>query len=252
MRKYLSAFAIFRLGALSSQMSAPGKTAITVREAVLDDLEQITKIGITAFPLDPQWNYRYPYREQYPEVHYECCKQRWAEWLAASQSPDCMILVAEVASNEDSSVNTVQAFSIWKMPSHLSDEGDKHKMKPPTYSHRADANYAHMKAYRQSSIEAEHRLFEPKYGNRRIDLAQLVTHPDYHRRGLASKLLERGKQIASEGNFAIGVFASPMGQFVYERCGFTVLDTVVAQAEGETETLEFPALGWAPVNFHQG
>lgn len=129
MRNLTLSFDIFRLAAQAFQMAAaPGKTtAITVREAVLEDLDQITKIGISAFPLDPQWNYRYPYREQHPQVHYDCCKQRWAEWLAASQTPDCMILVAELPSNEDSSVTAVQAFSIWKMPSHLSDEGDKHK-----------------------------------------------------------------------------------------------------------------------------
>jgi hypothetical protein len=99
--------------------------SITVREAVLSDLEQITKIGMSAFPSDPQWDYRYPYRKQYPKEHYDNCKQRWAEWLADSKTPKCKIYVAEIPSNEDSSVRKVQAFSIWKMPSHLADKGDK-------------------------------------------------------------------------------------------------------------------------------
>lgn len=252
MRNFLLSFAFSRFAALGSQMSAPGRNAITIRDAVIEDLDQITEIGISSFPLDPQWNYRYPYREQHPKVHYDCCRQRWEEWLAASRTPDCMILVVEGPSNENGLVKKVLAFSIWKMPSHLSDKGDKYQMKPPTYSHRKDANYAHMKAYRESSIEAEHRLFEPKYGNRRMDLAQLVTHPDYYRQGLARKLVERGQQIATEGNYAIGVFASPMGQALYEKCGFKVLDIVVARAEGESEALEFPALAWEPVQFRNG
>ena len=127
MRSFLLCFAFSRLAALGSQMSAPGGNAITVRDAVIEDLDQITEIGISSFPLDPQWNYRYPYREQYPKVHYDCCRQRWEEWLAASRTPDCMILVVEGPSDENGLVKKVLAFSIWKMPSHLSDEGDKYK-----------------------------------------------------------------------------------------------------------------------------
>jgi GNAT superfamily N-acetyltransferase len=92
-------------------------------------------------------------------------------------------------------------------------------------------------------------LLEPRYGNRRIELAQLVTHPDYQRRGLARELLKRGQQMASGGNFAVGVFASPVGRIVYEKFGFKVLGIAVVRAEGETETLELPVLGWEPAKF---
>jgi hypothetical protein len=40
-----------------------------------------------------------------------------------------------------------------------------------------------------------------------------------------------------------------MGQKVYENFGFKVLGTAVVRAEGETETLELPVLGWEPVKF---
>jgi len=120
------------------------------------------------------------------------------------------------------------------------------QVKPPADPHREDADYAHMQAWRNRSIEAEHRLFDPRYGKRRLDLAQLVTHPDYQRRGLGRRLLRRGQQIASEGNLAIAVFASPMGKVLHEGCGFTVLDTVVVRSEDDAEILKVTALGWEP------
>lgn len=107
-----------------------------------------------------------------------------------------------------------------------------------------------MRAYRDSSIAAETRLFDPRYGKRRLDLAQLVTHPDYQCQGLGRRLVEQGQQIATQRNWAIGVFASPQGQILYEKCGFKHLGTVVVKAEGEDEVLEFPALTWVPLRFH--
>lgn len=99
---------------------------VDIRKATFNDLDDLTAIGIAAFPADPQWVYRYPYREQYSQDHLINCRRRYLEWINASHTSDCMILVAEVATKEDPSIRKPQAFSIWRMPSHACDEKDAH------------------------------------------------------------------------------------------------------------------------------
>ena len=55
-----------------------GEAGGIIREGTMGDLDHITAIDNPIFPLDAQGNYRYLYREQYPEAHYERYKQRWA------------------------------------------------------------------------------------------------------------------------------------------------------------------------------
>jgi GNAT superfamily N-acetyltransferase len=46
------------------------------------------------------------------------------------------------------------------------------------------------------------------------------THPDYHRKGLGSKLLERFIQDADRGNARVYLQATEMGAKMYPRYGF--------------------------------
>jgi len=113
--------------ALSGNLTPANSMNLTIRPSEPSDLDAITAIGVAAFPYEPQWPYRYPYRAQYPEDHQIFTRQRYSEWFAAAETPDCVIMVAEAPSNEDPQVRKVVALSIWRMPTQIDDHEDTHK-----------------------------------------------------------------------------------------------------------------------------
>ena len=100
---------------------------ITLRPAKHTDIEAITQIGIAAFPFEPQWNYRYPHRTFFPEDHYTYTRMRYLEWLSAATTPQCSIMVAELATEEDPKAMEVGAFAIWRLPLDAKDDDDNLK-----------------------------------------------------------------------------------------------------------------------------
>ena len=97
---------------------------LTLRPAKYSDLEAMTQIAIAAFPHEPQWIYRYPYRREYPEDHYIYTRTRYLEWLSAAVTPACSIMVAEMRTDKDPKAAEVVAFSIWRLPGHSQDGDD--------------------------------------------------------------------------------------------------------------------------------
>jgi hypothetical protein len=51
-------------------------------------------------PFDPQWNYRFPYRLEYPEDHYKYTKMVYEQFLDVAND-DWRILVVELRSDEE-------------------------------------------------------------------------------------------------------------------------------------------------------
>jgi hypothetical protein len=47
---------------------------MVLREGVPSDVEAVMKVMMQAMQCDPQWNWRFPYRHQYPEDHYKFTK----------------------------------------------------------------------------------------------------------------------------------------------------------------------------------
>jgi hypothetical protein len=48
------------------------------------DVEAVTKVIIEAMPLDPQWDFRFPYRYQYPADHYKYTRMLFEYFLDPS------------------------------------------------------------------------------------------------------------------------------------------------------------------------
>jgi len=89
---------------------------VTVRKATYSDLDALTSIGIAAFPHEPQWPYRYPHAARFPKDHLKFTRLRYAEWIEASNSGDCAIMVAEAPSIDDENQYKVVSMSIWRLP----------------------------------------------------------------------------------------------------------------------------------------
>lgn len=54
-----------------------------LREATKDDLDALIDIMIAAMPTDPAWDYRFPFRGDYPEDHRRGVKQIFEEAFEA-------------------------------------------------------------------------------------------------------------------------------------------------------------------------
>lgn len=75
------------------------------------DVEAIANVIINAMPLDPQWDYRFPYRHQYPEDHYNYTRMLFEYFLDPSYD-DWLVMVVE-DSLEPGGPTEVVSFGVW-------------------------------------------------------------------------------------------------------------------------------------------
>jgi hypothetical protein len=66
-----------------------------VRLATPADVGDVTKAVVQAMPFDPQWTYRYPYREQFPNDHYKYTEMLYDQF-ANIENDDWRLVVVEL------------------------------------------------------------------------------------------------------------------------------------------------------------
>lgn len=77
-----------------------------------------------------------------------------------------------------------------------------------------------------------------KYAEKQVNLATLVVHPDFRRRGAGTMLVNWGIEAAEKQRWPVTLCASPMGRLLYEHLKFGTIATERVQCEGEEEVLE--------------
>ena len=80
--------------------------------ANLTDLDSVLEVALSAMPYDPDWNYRYQYRDQYPEDHLKYTKLLFQFFIDPSYD-DWHVMVAKAPSLEDPNVTKIVAFAVW-------------------------------------------------------------------------------------------------------------------------------------------
>jgi len=65
-----------------------------MRQATLDDLDGITKLAIEAFPDDPERDYRFPYRHEYPEDQWKWTRVEYEGFLKQPECYDILVIEA--------------------------------------------------------------------------------------------------------------------------------------------------------------
>ena len=83
---------------------------LRLRIASLADLDGITQLAIDAFPDDPERDYRFPYRDQFPDDHWVWTRLEYQGYLEQPQSYETVVIEA-VAS--DTGVPRIVALGIW-------------------------------------------------------------------------------------------------------------------------------------------
>ena len=78
-----------------------------VRLATPADVDDVTKVAIQAIPFDPQWNYRYPYREDFPGDLYKYTKMLYDQF-ANIENNDWRLVVVELLPGKNHSTGSAE------------------------------------------------------------------------------------------------------------------------------------------------
>ncbi|KAI0105091.1 acyl-CoA N-acyltransferase [Nemania sp. FL0031] len=228
---------------------------MSMRYATPSDLDSITWIAIAASPNDPIYPYRYPHRTKYPEDYAEYTRIRYSEYLADKNNA---IMVFELPSIEDKSVNKPVAFSIWTLPPpqrpvhavvpttesapDITPISTTQDSKPRDRPERRDVNLARKQAFRANILANKKRLFDEPYHDQQLYLGTLMCHPDYQRRGAGTRLVEWGITKARAEDLIVTLFASPWGYSLYRRLGFDYAGEFRTQVAGEDKYVDSKAM----------
>ena len=88
--------------------------SIIVRPACEKDLDAITAVCIEGFPLDPQYDYRFRHRLQYPDDHLKYTRMAYDDML--QDEAHYKLMVAEMVGIGDSDQSEIMSLSVWRLP----------------------------------------------------------------------------------------------------------------------------------------
>ncbi|KAK4169919.1 hypothetical protein QBC43DRAFT_306837 [Cladorrhinum sp. PSN259] len=223
------------------------------RLGVPSDLEAVTDVIIKTMPLDPQWDYRFPYRLQYPEDHYKYTKMLFQYFLDPTFD-DWVVMVVEDSLEPHGSEVSVVSFGVWDV-SYANKRlyGPGYKTQDPVTEveenggrTRRDANHEHFNEFWHGQIKAYKRFFG-QIGPEQIHLQILATLPDFQRRGHATSLCQWAMELVHRESLKdMSVMASPMGHDLYTWLGFDSVGTFYIQVPGEEERITLQAMKYVP------
>ena len=84
---------------------------VVVRQARLSDLDCLTEICLAAMPMDPQWDWRFPFRKDFPEDTFFFTRAKYLEFLE-NTSGYWRVMVAELQSPSAQAAIPI-AFAVW-------------------------------------------------------------------------------------------------------------------------------------------
>ena len=119
-------------------------------------------------------------------------------------------------------------------------------MQPSVPEGRRDADQEHVNAFKAEIAKAKKHYFDDPFGDRQLHLQILATHPNYRRRGAATKLCKVGMELAANNDLIVSLFASPMGRDLYKHLDFQEVIGVFVQVDGDLpeEQLDIKGMRW--------
>ncbi|KAM7200099.1 hypothetical protein V8F20_005520 [Naviculisporaceae sp. PSN 640] len=225
---------------------------MTPRLGLPADVDAITNVIIQAMPLDPQWDYRFPWRHEFPEDHYKYTRMLFEYFLDPSYD-DWLVMVVE-DSFEPGDDPQIVAFGVWDVSfANKRIHGPGYIPQDPVTdveenggSTRRDANHEHFNAFWKGQIKEYQKLFSP-IGPEQMHMQILATLPDFQRRGHGSSLCKWAMEtVRRERLKDMSVMASPMGYELYTWLGFHCVERFYIQVPGEEERLTLEAMIYKP------
>lgn len=223
-----------------------------LRQATPRDVRALARIIVDCSNADPAYPYRFPFIHSHLEAYIRYCEEKSLEYVNT-----CTVMVYEIPNRRPHKRNKVIAFSVWKDPSppvphparRLSNSHAQvsARVPPDTISRptQAPPPYARpdrVLAFREESRRAKSNILDARYAQGHMFLKILLCHSRYRGRGAGTALTQWGMNKARAQGLNTTLFASPMGQELYKKLGFKVVDRFRVQLENETEALDIPAM----------
>ncbi|KAM0794788.1 hypothetical protein BDR22DRAFT_826599 [Usnea florida] len=203
---------------------------MSVRQADMTDLDAMVDVCLAALAMDPQWDFRLRYREQYPEDTVGFMRKQLKMFLE----------------NEPGSWQVRPADQVMMPPSADKAHAPATTSEAGSSEQRRDADRKKLRVFEESLEKARTHYFKQVYGENRMQLRLLVTHPDYQRRGAGEQLVKWGIEKAKEDNLAVTLFAGSTGGHLYRKLGFRGLGVIKIQVDGEIESVSMGVMAYLP------
>ena len=109
-------------GQLPTEATIMDAWPVRIRPASMNDLHDIVNISIAASSMEPQFSWKYPHREQYPQDTYEYARRDYLNYIENSENR-WLVMLAETSKNYTkngqieqlaSSEMTTIAVSVWE------------------------------------------------------------------------------------------------------------------------------------------
>jgi hypothetical protein len=97
--------------------------AFSLRAATEADLDDIANVAIAAFPDDPEFDYRFPYRKDYPEDNWKWTRREYQGYLAQPSKYAVLVAVTDVAT-EKGTISRAIALGVWDVAVNVKPVGD--------------------------------------------------------------------------------------------------------------------------------
>jgi hypothetical protein len=92
--------------------SRPSAPTFVLRSANHGDLDRLTTIAQQGFPDDPEWNYRFPARAQYPEDNRKWTRLEYEEYLQQPEKYAVLVVDAHF-NNKGKNACEAIALGVW-------------------------------------------------------------------------------------------------------------------------------------------
>ena len=87
----------------------------TIRRATVEDLDDMTDIMCTAMPMDPQWDYRFPRRREFPDDHRRCTRSMLDSLVNDDANSRFVARVITIPCGEEGRRSKAVALAIWEL-----------------------------------------------------------------------------------------------------------------------------------------
>lgn len=103
---------------------------VIVNLATINDLDDLTRIAQAGFPDDPEFDYRFPYRKQFPEDNWEWTKQEYKEYLKQPDKYAVLLATIPLIEEEDKKEHKLErsrpipvALAVWDVQVNTASSG---------------------------------------------------------------------------------------------------------------------------------
>lgn len=252
---------------------------IHVRNATISDIDDISRVVLDAFASDPEFDYQYQFRKQYPRYHLRCSQQLVKQ--AFESKPDSVVIkvidvpphderreprhtaaVSDHSAATDAHTLSIGAVAIWDFNTTgtnlminvlqalrtLSVSSSTAWSTPDCAAH-LDANMT-----RVNITGAQFKAVKDKYIDTAYDsqlyLALLATHPVWQNQGFGPANLAWGLTEASKLQIPVTLIATPAGYPLYVETGFkSVANITINKVDGdEGSGFWYEVMKWLPAN----